>query len=143
MKLTVITEDSRVGVDGLYLPLDLSQFNLEGVHAIQWEGTKGHIEYSDVSRPNDVLEDITQYLPIVNAHAAERRRIQDIIDAYEPSYREKRADAYARELSPEGTTLNAIGDTLDAILSHLAGDSMKLNTLLPKIQDIKARYPKP
>ena len=49
---TVIKEDKHIYIDGVAaydcdmggLPSDL--------HALQWDGTNGHIEYTDVSKPN-------------------------------------------------------------------------------------------
>lgn len=43
-KITVIAEDNTVIIDGLALKVDCSDLPLF-VHAIQWDGTKGEIEF--------------------------------------------------------------------------------------------------
>ena len=53
MKLTIIADDKMVIVDGRALQIDLSGFPA-GIHAVQWDGTKGHIE-----RPGQGNEAIT------------------------------------------------------------------------------------
>lgn len=53
MKLTIIADDSLVIIDGRAIEIDLSGFP-SGVHAVQWDGTKGHIE-----RPGQGNEAIT------------------------------------------------------------------------------------
>lgn len=56
-------------------------------------------------------------------------------------YRDKRAERYIAELSPEGNFQKTIGDMIDAILKHLDGDSAELATLKTKINQIKADIP--
>lgn len=142
MRLTIIVDDSLVAIDGHALRLDLTPYSLTGIHAIQWKDDTGEIEYKD-SKPNEPLSNLDDYLPIITAHAAERQRLQDLADSVQPTYREKRALAYIREISPEGTFETAIGDVLDAILKYIKGDPTELNVLEPKIQAIKTRYPAP
>lgn len=48
MKLTIVADDQSVGVDGeFFSPLDLSQLN-PTIHAVQWYGEYGEIEYKTV-----------------------------------------------------------------------------------------------
>jgi hypothetical protein len=61
----------------------------------------------------------------------------------EPTYREKRAIDYKKELSPEGNFETSTGDMIDALVSHIYGDTEKLDLLKGKIDTIKGRYPKP
>lgn len=51
MRVTIVTDDDMVAVDGLpYLNLDLSTANIPPtVHALQWDGVLGRIEYRDYS----------------------------------------------------------------------------------------------
>lgn len=53
MRLTIITSDSAVYVDGeCRSPLDLTQCNMpSNVHAVQWFDTKGWIEFNDDGDP--------------------------------------------------------------------------------------------
>jgi hypothetical protein len=62
MKLTIIPTDGSVGKDGaFYLDLDLSSCAIpENVHALQWDGATGWIEYKSALVQN---QDITE-LPV-------------------------------------------------------------------------------
>lgn len=54
MKLTIIPDDSFVMVNGdnTHRPLDLSSCNIPNqIHALQWFGTKGWIEFDDPVDP--------------------------------------------------------------------------------------------
>ncbi len=59
MKLTIITEDSSVGKDGMfYQDLDLTSCSIpSNVWALQWNNNSGHIEYKGEDIQN---EDITE-----------------------------------------------------------------------------------
>jgi hypothetical protein len=62
MKLTIIVPDSQVGIDGAFRRVTLP--NLGDIHAVQWDGTNGHIEYSD-GTPNALISDIDDFSNIV------------------------------------------------------------------------------
>lgn len=56
MRLTIIKEDSILGIDGVFRTLDLSSLDPE-IRAVQWEGAKGHIEYfNSPNTPLDTLD---------------------------------------------------------------------------------------
>lgn len=57
------------------------------------------------------------------------------------SSREKRRKDLHKELSPEGTVEDSVGDMLDAIVDHIYGNPKKLDELKVKIDAIKARHP--
>ena len=77
MKVTIVPPDDIVIVDGYPLRgLDLS--SLTGVHAVQWDGESGHIEYVD-ARPNEAITSIAAFESILNAHASERYLIENPI----------------------------------------------------------------
>lgn len=70
MKLTIIPDDSFVMVDGdnTHKPLDLSNCGIpDEVHALQWFGTKGWIEFNDLDDPfspkppNQTIEVLPQW----------------------------------------------------------------------------------
>lgn len=45
MKLTIVADDSAIGVDGAFFaPLDLAQLD-PAIHAVQWYGEYGEVEY--------------------------------------------------------------------------------------------------
>jgi hypothetical protein len=62
MKLTIIPTDGSVGKDGVfYVDLDLSSCAIpENIHAFQWDGAAGWIEYKSALVQN---QDITE-LPV-------------------------------------------------------------------------------
>lgn len=52
MRFTIIKDDGSVYYDGkMQSWVDLSDVS-EGIHAVQWDGSNGHIEYNDVTKPN-------------------------------------------------------------------------------------------
>lgn len=78
MKLTIIVDDSSVGVDGEFLsPINLSRLG-GAIHAVQWYGSYGEVEYKPrlennvlVKPANVVITDVTPYSFAVDAwHAA-------------------------------------------------------------------------
>jgi len=74
MRLTIIADDKAVGVDGLFLsPIDLPQLDAN-IHAVQWYGDLGEVEYkvqtsngAFVKPANAVITDVTAYQFAVDA----------------------------------------------------------------------------
>lgn len=100
------------------------------IHAIQWDGSSGEIEYKD-DTPNAIITDISSY-GFESTHATEKQAIEDA-EAQEEAdrianmtYADKREAEY-----PE------IGDQLDDIY-HNGIDGWKAT-----ITAIKNKYPKP
>jgi len=73
MKLTIIPSDKVVIKDGLAL-LGLN-FILENVHAVQWYGNKGEVEYLDGS-PNEAINNLSPYQSIIDIYDAEIARLE-------------------------------------------------------------------
>lgn len=48
MRVTIIADDGKVGVDGVFRAVDLSALD-PNIHAVQWDGVTGHIEFKDRS----------------------------------------------------------------------------------------------
>jgi hypothetical protein len=101
MRLTIVPSDNIVSVDGQPLEVDCSPFpQLAGIHAVQWNGTKGHQEYvqEDESdfRPNTLLTSIDAYADVIAAwedklaevEAAEQEA-QQRMQAMQPSLRKE------------------------------------------------------
>jgi hypothetical protein len=65
--LTIIKDDKFVSVDGEGLTLDAVVL-AANVHAIQFDGTNGHIEYND-GTPNESITSISDYSTITDDHA--------------------------------------------------------------------------
>lgn len=60
-RVTIIAEDSMIGVGGEFRPIDLSGLPAN-IHAIQWDESAGHgwIEFND-GAPNEVIEDFRRF----------------------------------------------------------------------------------
>ena len=65
--LTIIKDDKFVNVDGHPLTLDAVVL-ASNVHAIQFDGTNGHIEYND-GTANEAITSISAYSTITDDHA--------------------------------------------------------------------------
>ena len=132
-KITYIKdgEDSKsqLIIDGVQV--DSSNYGVaSNIHAIQWEGSKGTIEYND-GTPNKEITDISSY-DFETKFATEKQAIADAEAKAETdriaamTYADKRSAEYP-----------AIGDQLDDIY-HNGIDSWKST-----IKAIKDKYPKP
>lgn len=64
MKLTIVVDDSLVGVDGEFREVVLP--DLGDIRAVQWDGQAGHIEYSD-STPNARIDNIDDFSAAIQA----------------------------------------------------------------------------
>lgn len=96
MKLTIIADDKRVGIDELFFePIELPQLDLT-IHAVQWYGEYGEIEYKThiengviVKPVNLLITDITPF--------------QFAIDAWYLAKEEAEIKAAAAVVQPENT----------------------------------------
>lgn len=77
MKLTVIRDDNTVGVDGEFRQVNLASLPLQelSIRAVQWNGTKGHIEYDD--SPNEDITDISDFQNCVDLWTAAAPQIPE------------------------------------------------------------------
>lgn len=74
MRLTIVADDKCVGVEGEYLsPIDLTQLN-SSIHAVQWYGEYGEVEYKTrlengafVKPANVLITDVTPYQFAIDA----------------------------------------------------------------------------
>lgn len=74
MKLVIIADDARVGIDALnYDDLDMSQLD-PSIHAIQWYGEYGEVEFKSkfengqiVKPQNQIITDVAPYQWAVDA----------------------------------------------------------------------------
>ena len=73
MQLTIIRDDNVVIVDGRAMSVDLSTFSglPANLHAVQWDGASGHIEYNDGTL-NEPLMGISAFSDVVAAWTAAR-----------------------------------------------------------------------
>ena len=112
----VLVHSSNYGVDA-------------NIHAIQWDGSSGEIEYVD-DTPNEKITDISSY-DFETKHATEKKANEDAIAKAEAdaialwTYKEKRANEYP-------TIPNQLDD-----LYHNGIDGWKTS-----IKAVKDKYPK-
>jgi hypothetical protein len=71
-RLTIVPSDKLVMIDGEGREVDCSGFySLNGVHAVQWDGTKGHIEYLPdqfgTYRSNEQIFSIAPFQEVIGA----------------------------------------------------------------------------
>jgi hypothetical protein len=84
MKLTIVADDKCVGIEGEYLaPLDLSQLD-SAIHAVQWYGEYGEIEFKTVfkngvlTKPkNQIITDVSPFQFAVDAWNAAKAAPSD------------------------------------------------------------------
>jgi len=86
-RITIVREDNTVIVDGRALPIDCGPL-AAAIHAVQWHGDKGHIEY--VNPPGAPPED---FLP--NAEIESLEPFQSVVNAWQAA-----ADAIDKPPAP-------------------------------------------
>jgi hypothetical protein len=74
MRVTIIPADNQVYVDGKCRTVDCSALPPD-IHAIQWDGTRGHVEFRNGSspedfRPNRVITDFAPFQNLIDAWRA-------------------------------------------------------------------------
>lgn len=83
MKLTIITENNQVGIDGyFYEDLNLSTANIPtNIWALQWNNSQGHLEYTD-GQLNETINELPAWanecVTLWNVH---HQNILDILNA--------------------------------------------------------------
>jgi len=119
---------SQLTIDGVQV--DSSNYGIDSnIHAIQWEGSSGEIEYND-GTPNKTITDISSF-DFTTKHATEKKSNADAEAQAEATrianrtYAEKRADEYP-----------STQDQLDKIY-HSGVDGWKTT-----IKAVKDKYPK-
>ena len=126
--LTIIPDDKVIIVDGVAVVCD---FDIDSdVHAVQWDGSSGHVEYK--SKDNTTLSS-NEYESYVTLHSDEKIRQAQVIQDAETA---ALAPLYERNrLSEYGT----LGEQLDMIY----WDGKNGTTLWQDhIDTIKSKYPK-
>ncbi|MCG3774758.1 MAG: hypothetical protein JW395_1583 [Nitrospira sp.] len=84
MNLTIIKSDNSVYIDGRAISVDCSDLPTE-VHAIQWNGDSGWIEY--INGPglpvkiNETIDSISAYQGLISAWNAEKEKTDAVAPA--------------------------------------------------------------
>lgn len=111
MKLTIIRDMGLVHVDGRgHDELDLSSVPAD-VHAVQWDGSNGEIEYVSNDVPNEAITALPSWAESI---ANERKAV---IDAEIAEEEKAEADRIAYENSTEGKA-EAARSKRDALLAE-------------------------
>jgi len=127
--VALIAEENKIIIDGDSMSFDLGLD--DNVWAVQWDGSKGHIEYNDGS-PN---KDITEF-PELESLAAKHTQAKIDAEAKVVADEKKRIDAmtYADKRKEDYPDIE---DQLDDIY-HNGIDGWKAT-----IKATKDKYPKP
>lgn len=78
MKISIIPADKTIVIDGVALVFDFPIFSTK-VHAIQWNGTSGNIEYTKGAAT--WFDNIAIVEPFIEAYNAEKARLDAIAAA--------------------------------------------------------------
>ena len=121
-------DKAQLHIDGVHI--DKSDWDVDSkIHAIQWDGSKGQIEYND-GTPNKEITDISSF-NFETKHSTEKKSIDDAKAKADKEAEEKMTYADKRALE-----YPAIGDQLDDIY-HNGIDGWKST-----IKAVKDKYPK-
>lgn len=78
MRLTIITSDKLIGIDGKFVSItkqDLSWIP-SNIHAVQWHNTWGEVEYVDKS-PNEKIEELGIFEQAIDVYNNEKKILED------------------------------------------------------------------
>lgn len=135
--LTIVKDDKWVKVDGVGLTLDAVDLPAN-VHAIQWDGTTGHIEYND-GTANETISSIDAYSTITNDHAT-LKAANATADAEAATALATEQNTYAhKRLYDETTSYASIGEQLDQQYHDAVNGT---TTWKDGVAAVKAAHPK-
>ena len=129
--LTIVRQDSAVTVDGVGLGgIDCTSL-ASNIHAIQFDGTNGEIEYND-GKVNEAITSISAYSTITDAHATQ-------VTANDTADSEAAAEQTALEATYGWKRANEYPDIVDQLddIYHNGIDGWKAT-----IKVTKDKYPK-
>lgn len=130
--LTIIPIDKTIIVDGELL---VFEFDIdEDIHAMQWNGSTGHIEYKS-GKENKIINDISDYQSYINLHGEEKVKQEQVRLKAEQDELEK-TPLYIRERTAE---YGSLGEQLDMIYWDKKNETAVWET---HIDNIKIKYPK-
>lgn len=78
MRVTIISDDGYVYIEGQAEIVDLSSLD-EDIHAVQWYGTRGEVEYKtdyieNTRKPNEIITDIAPYQHLIDLWMIEAQK---------------------------------------------------------------------
>jgi|TARA_R110002110_G_scaffold355032_1_gene564715 hypothetical protein len=137
--LTIIKDDSFVKVDGFGLePIDCSSL-ASNIHAIQFDGTNGHVEYNDGTN-NEAITSISAYSAITDLWTSTKATHDTAVSDAETAQTALEA-TYGWKRVNDATTKYA---TTDEQLDQMYKDALNgTTTWKDAIAAVKAAHPKP
>ena len=128
MRVTIINDMDRVNIDGEARTVDLSSLDAN-IHAVQWDGAKGHIEYKDRS-PEGVLTDISSFQQYIDAWTATADAPPTLAELKQAKGAEFIAEAVTRIAAqvPDWDSLESIKTAAGMWVSHLAANATAAQT---------------
>ena len=139
--LTIVKNDKFVSIDGEGLFLDAVDLPTN-VHAIQWDGTNGWIEYNDGTH-NKSISSISDYSTITDDHAT--KKAAEAAAATELANAEAALEAtYGWKRQNDSTTsYSSVEDQLDQLYKDmLAGKLDATGEWAKGIKAVKDAHPK-
>jgi hypothetical protein len=137
--LTIVKDDSFVAVDGFALePIDCSSL-ASNIHAIQFDGTNGHVEYNDGTN-NEAITSISAYSAITDLWTSTKATHDTAVSDAETAQTALEA-TYGWKRVNDATTKYA---TTDEQLDQMYKDALNgTTTWKDAIAAVKAAHPKP
>ena len=127
MRITIIPADGNVGVNGEFRQIAGLQASYPNVHAVQFDGVSGHIEYSD-GRPNLSIVDMVAFQGTIdawNALTPPAPTVAQLLAQAQTAQLAKMQSAYDAAISAlivyMGATFQADKASRDLIASVLSG----------------------
>ena len=133
MRVTIIADDGKVGVDGVFRAVDLSTLDAN-IHAVQWDGAKGHIEFKD-RRPEQQIADISAFQSFIDAWTAAAPPPPTLAELKTAKRDEFIAEGVSRVTLqvPDWDSLDAIKTVAGLWASHLAANATVAQTVAKDI----------
>ncbi len=123
MRVTIIADDGKVGVDGVFRAVDLSTLDAN-IHAVQWGGASGHIEFRDRS-PEQRIADISAFQSFIDAWTAAAPpppTLAELKSAKGAAFIAEGVTRIAAQV-PDWDSLDAIKTVAGLWTSHLVADA--------------------
>lgn len=140
--LTIIKDDSFVKVDGFGLePIDCSSL-ASNIHAIQFDGTNGEIEYNDGTN-NEAITSISAYSAITDLWTSAKSTYDTALSDAATAQTNLEATYGWKRQYDETTSYANLGDQLDQLyVDMLAGKLDATGTWAIAIKAVKDAHPK-
>ncbi|WP_162136661.1 hypothetical protein [Bradyrhizobium elkanii] len=88
MRVSIITSDNKVFVGGEAMDVDCSALATDGLHALQWYGEFGELEFAQEFdgerwqlKPNKMITDLSPYQSYVDQWQAAKKEHDDRVEA--------------------------------------------------------------